>query len=69
MPVEKRRNTVALVEGTTWGTAVAFPALSGVYAQTMSGVNLERAEAPDQGAGYGIEANSEQGNATPSPPL
>lgn len=65
MPILKRTSTVALVQGATWGTAPAFPALSGAYAQTFSGFPLERENTPDMGAGFGLISNSEQGNDTP----
>jgi hypothetical protein len=66
MPVEKRRNTVAVKKAATWGTSeTVLSTNTGLYAQSMSNFFLERPEIPDQGAGYGLETNSESGNDTP----
>lgn len=61
--VNTRLDTVAIAQGTTWGTEATVGALDGAYVQPgFSGFSLTRGESPDMGAGFGLEANSEQGN-------
>lgn len=62
MSIEKRRNTYAFAKGTTWGTDATPGALSGMYVQENDGFALMREEAPDKGAGFGLETESHQGN-------
>lgn len=68
MSKENRRNTFATAKGATWDTAPSFGANSVMYPQSISGLERDIVNVPNQGAGFGFIKNSVQGPDNPVMP-
>lgn len=68
MSTPNRQNTYAIAKGATWDTLPTLGANSQMLPQSISGLERQIANAPDQAAGHGLTKNSVQGPDMPVTP-